>query len=115
MPNPAIGRIVHYVMEKGTRSEGQSRPAQITSVFAQPEAPPLLNLVVTLDGSNDQIAEPQSHTHRMTSTEEQPRSTWGAQGGSALHAWRTSTPHAEAVGNPPSYPPGTWHWPEGVA
>ncbi|MCH7945734.1 MAG: hypothetical protein IIC73_06945, partial [Armatimonadetes bacterium] len=32
-----------------------------------------------------------------------------------LHVWQTSVTHAEAVGNPPTYVPGTWHWPPGVS
>ncbi len=94
MPEPGIGRIVHYVLREG-RSEGQSRPAQIVAVFPQSAGPALLNLVVTLDGMND-------------------HEDWGGSD-TSLHEWRTSIAHAEPVGSPPTYPPGTWHWPPGVS
>ena len=95
MPEATVGRIVRYVGE----GSGRPHPAQIVDVHDQPSGPPLLNLVVTLDGSNDR-----------------------AEGGerTLLHVWRTSIPHAEpfkdgtdgGLGTP--FVPNTWHWPEGV-
>lgn len=117
MPDAAIGRIVQYVLAEG-RSRGESRPAQILSIFTQSAAPPLLNLVVTLDGLNDGIPFEGSHQHLQRRAEgeaEEQVMTMGVQGGTALHIWRTSIPHAEAVGSPPTFPPGTWHWPSGVS
>ncbi len=118
MPEPSIGRIVHYVLESGP-SKGQSRGAQITSVFPQNAAPPLLNLVVTLDGLNDTKATEDPHTHRYVGPRDDeseevrgPWVTWGGPG--TLHRWVTSIPHAEAVGSPPAFTPGTWHWPAGM-
>lgn len=46
--NPAIGRIVHYVLREGA-SKGEVRPAIITRVVD----PVTLNLNVQLDGGND--------------------------------------------------------------
>ena len=120
MPEPSIGRIVHYVLGEG-RSEGESRPAQIVAVFPQPEAPAVLNLVVTLDGENDHIpTSPHAHDfpHRHEGSEADATSVRTEQPAlepSALHVWQTSVPHAEAVGTPPTYVPGTWHWPPGVS
>lgn len=117
MPEPAIGRIVHYVLEDGP-AKGHSRPGQITSVFPQPEGPALLNLVVTLDGVNDRMpfGEPHQHMQRRHADEtEDEMMTHGPEGGYALHVWRTSVTHAEEVGTPPTYVPGTWHWPPGVS
>ena len=95
MPEASIGRIVRYVGE-GT---GKPHPAQIVGVHDQESGHPLLNLVVTLDGSND-----------------------FADGGAdnKLHVWRTSIAHAEPLkdgilgpfGTP--YAPASWHWPDGV-
>ena len=114
MPDASIGRIVHYVLNEG-RSKGQSRPAQVVAVFDQPDGPPLCNLVVTLDGENDAIPD-NSHGHlfkyeagespKMTNDEPTKRN--------GLHTWVTSVSHATAVGSSPTYPPNTWHWPEGV-
>ncbi len=108
MPEASIGRIVQYVIGEG-RSEGQSRPAQITSIFEQPEAPPLLNLVVTLDGSND------FETVQGPPDKRRGRYERYVADPPVLHEWATSVVHATAVGNPPTYPPGTWHWPPGVS
>ena len=89
MSTTSIGRIVHFAHEHGCR------PAQILSVFDQGSGPPLLNLVVTLDGYND------------TKSHDAP-----------LHAWETSIPHADVfaddAGIHPQRVPDTWHWPEQV-
>lgn len=115
MPEPAIGRIVHFVLHEGP-SKGQSRPAQIVAVFPQSEGPALINCVVTLDGLNDIRASEDPHHHTYIVAREDPAEnsrTWGGPG--TLHQWQTSVAHAEAVGSPPTYPPYTWHWPQGVS
>lgn len=110
MPEVGMGRIVHYVLEEGP-SKGESRPAQIVQVFAQREGPPLLNLVVTLDGFNDRLYEGDGHAHEQRDTLMTKPDDSGRY---SLHVWRTSVTHAEAVGTPPTFVPGTWHWPQGV-
>ena len=120
MPEPAIGRIVHFVVNEGP-SKGQSRPAQIVAVFPQSEGPALINCVVTLDGLNDIRASEDPHhhayvVHAKTDDENdhgENGQTWGGPG--TLHQWQTSVAHAEAVGSPPTYPPYTWHWPPGMS
>ncbi len=112
MPEASIGRIVQYVLGGGP-GEGQSRAAQITSVFSQTEGQPLLNLVVTLDGYNDfefMPGTPERFPDRRLTNYQR----WNDNSPPQLHEWRTSIAHAEAVGSPPTYPPGTWHWPEGM-
>ncbi len=106
MPDASIGRIVHYVVGAG-RSEGKSRGAQIVAVFPQPDgAPPLLNLVVTLDGVNDFTTVQKDANAPYTRVPTDPF---------ILHEWQTSIAHATAVGSPATYPPHTWHWPSGVS
>ena len=116
MPEASIGRIVHFVLNNGP-FKGSSRPAQIVNVFPQTEGPPVINVVVTLDGSNDYEAGEGMHQHGYVrgdadaGADGRPRTFSGPV---TLHRWETSVPHAEAVGRPATYPPGTWHWPEGV-
>lgn len=75
---PSIGRLVHYVLPSG-----KHRPAQVVEVHELG----LVNLVVTLDGTNDP----------------------GIGSADRLQAWVVAVPYddaAEVV--------GTWHWPERV-
>ncbi len=110
MPEASIGRIVHFVLSEGP-SKGESRPAQIVAVFPQSEGPPLVNVVVTLDGLNDGFASSDEYRH----SHREDGSPGYRAALSILHSWQTSVAHAEAVGSPPTYPPHTWHWPPGVS
>lgn len=88
---PSIGRTVNFVLDgqfspgqalrDGTK--GQFRPAVIVRTWpkTETEVHDYVNLVVTLDGMNDQPAA------------------------APLHMWRSSVPYD------PNGAPGTWHWP----
>ncbi len=109
MPEASIGRLVHYVHEHGCR------PAQIVAVFDQGSGPPLLNLVVTLDGRNDGAL---GHDHRIPGEQPSGAHLRTGDGPILLHDWQTSVPHAEPFTDPdvvPQLVPATWHWPERTA
>lgn len=83
---PSIGRIVHFVLDEG-RNKGEHRAAQIVRTWGTPDQPAqYVNLVVFLDGSNDDAI------------------------GGALTTWRTSV--QPDFSEQPA--PRTWHWPEFV-
>lgn len=86
------GRFVHYVM-----ADGQHRPAQVVRVWGTDG---VVNLVVTLDGSNDRGSTPyplakdvKADPHEGQQHQVDP-----------LHWWATSVRYSEAA------EPGTWHW-----
>lgn len=99
-----LGRTVHYVLDKVDEFSGapQCRPAVVTSEFP----PHLLNLVVTMDGTNDPLqlygdAPDHRHGHRDDTEDfmapDMPKAV------SPLHIWRTSIDHNVAK------QPSTWH------
>lgn len=71
-----VGRQVHYVLKSGP-SKGEPRPATIVRAWSHL----LVNLVVAIDGTNDDPIA------------------------GRLHLWETS------VAWSPDNSPGTWHWP----
>lgn len=88
---PAVGRIVHYVLPDGTYP-GAHRPAMIVRTWGSDEHPSeTVQLAVFLDGSNDypNAVEPGTSYLRPF--------------------WKTSIMHDEDEKKPNS-----WHWPERV-
>ena len=94
------GVIVHYVLGSegpGNGRRGEVRPAMVVRVWddvgaadvpaAERQEPPLVQLQVFLDGTNDDPID-----------------------GAAL-TWRTSVPYATVPEDGGELVQGTWHWP----
>jgi hypothetical protein len=103
MDAPKIGRIVHYVL-----ADGQHRPAMIVRVwpgeYGNDEVKDGVNLMVFLDGMNDQSASSPTvnSVMGMVSADECARGS----------AWRTSVRYGAVTPDGTGMLPGFWHWPE---
>lgn len=78
---PAIGRIVHFVLEEKFINDGECRPAMIVRPWHDDEANLEVNLQVFLDGGNDTEVD-----------------------GDYIR-WAPNVAHDSDAGF------GTWHWP----
>lgn len=87
VPQPSVGRIVHYVLPESSRRSGEIRPAIITRVWSKIEdvaSPGMSNLSVFQDQSDD-------------------------FGDSVFNARMQGSVLYDESGKP-----GTWHWPPRV-